>query len=58
MMPINIGTRPPPTTEARGIVRETAMFLDLGGTIKDKAAKPTGKKQTATNGCKNTIRGI
>ena len=57
MIPINIGTKPPPIRKARGTVSETAMFLDFGGTMKDKAAKPAGKKQTATNGCKKPVAG-
>ena len=58
IIPINIGTRPPPTRNAMGTMSETAMLLNFGGTMKDRAAKAAGKKQTATRGCKKTIMEI
>ena len=51
---MKVGTAPPPTINARGTVRETAIFLSLDELTIDSAARPAGKKQTAVIGCKKT----
>ena len=54
--PIKVGEAPPPTRKATGTVSETIMFRSLGKLTMDKAARPAGKKQTATRGCRKTAR--
>ena len=48
--PIRVGEAPPPTRKAMGTVRDTIIFLSLGELTMDNAARPAGKKQTATSG--------
>ena len=52
--PMKVGAAPPPTINARGTVKETAIFLSLDELTKDRAARPAGKKDTAMIGCKKT----
>ena len=52
--PIRVGVVPPPIRKAMGTVSDTIMFLSLGELTMDNAARPAGKKQTATNGCRKT----
>ena len=52
--PIRVGEAPPPSKKAMGTVRETIRFLSLGELTMDNAARPAGKKQTATSGCRKT----
>ena len=53
--PIPAGMAPPPRRKAAGIVKDTEMFRTLGAPIRESAANPGEKKQTATMGCKNTM---
>ena len=50
--PIRLGTAPPPIIKARGAARDTAMLLAPAGPIRESAAKPAGKKHTASIGCR------
>jgi hypothetical protein len=50
IIPMNIGTVPAPISMPIGTVRETTTFRELAGPISERAAKPAGKKQTASAG--------
>lgn len=55
IIPKPLGITPAPTRKAKGMVRETATFLELEGPIQERAAKPAGKKHTANMGCMKTM---
>jgi hypothetical protein len=44
------GTAPPPRRKLTGMVKETAMLLNLVSPIRESAAKPGGKKDEANMG--------
>jgi len=50
MSPIPAGMAPPPRRMPKDAVKEMATFLILGEPIRERAAKPAGKKQVATIG--------
>jgi hypothetical protein len=50
MSPIMAGIAPPPRRKLTGMVRETAIFLNLGPPIRESAVKPGGKKEEANMG--------
>lgn len=50
MSPIPAGITPPPRRMPKEEVKEMAMFLILGDPIRERAAKPAGKKQVAIIG--------
>jgi len=50
MSPIPAGMAPPPIRMPKEEVKEMAKFLILGEHIRERAAKPAGKKQLAIIG--------